>query len=499
MTSKIETAAATGADGVQLMTIYQAKGLEWPVVLVPRIVSRVFPDTRAENQLLPLELLKQEPPPGHAEDEERRLFFVAMTRARDRLFLTTLDKKTGSARPSPFISEVAPQLAGDAEDEASASAPKDVIAVRRDLAPEPPTPDPTAVLEKLMPVPEPSERRYALRRQAVELMGTLEQLDRADEEAREAVIAALVTVALDAADAAAEQRAHGVDPLTLRVLATHGPAGEELLKLAPLPYAFSHSQFWVYQQCHLRYAFEKLYRIPSIERKGYFEFGTMVHSAFEDFVNEARAARAAGTPAPDFTRLQASFEEHFDRSSFGDETEAGAYEKRSTAALRAFYERELKSAAEAVGLERPFTLELAAPDDGEPIRVNGVIDRIDRHADGSIEIIDYKTGRTKTQADVAKDDQLSTYALAMARGAVTDDAGEVLPAASKLTLYFAETDTARSTTRSDEQLAAHEAKLIDTAMSMRRGDFTATMTRWRGCDWCDYRRVCPSRQSAPKG
>jgi RecB family exonuclease len=292
----------------------------------------------------------------------------------------------------------------------------------------------------------------------------------------------------------------GIDPLTLRVLASHGPAGEELLKLAPLPRAFSHSQFWVYDQCHLRYAFEKLYRIPSIERKGFLEFGTMVHGAFEDFVREARAAKAAGVAGPDFSTLQAAFDEHFEPTTFSDETEAGAYQKRSTTALRAFYERELRSAAEAVGLERPFTLELEAPDGSEPIRIQGYIDRIDRHPDDSIEIIDYKTGRTKSQADVDRDDQLSTYALAMARGAVTaDDGAEVLPAATKLTLYFTESDTARSTTRTPEQLAEHEARLIATALSMRQGDFTATMTRWRGCDWCDFRRICPSRQSAPEG
>jgi ATP-dependent exoDNAse (exonuclease V) beta subunit len=500
---EIEAPVSARADGVQLMTIYQAKGLEWPVVFVPRIVNRVFPDTRAEQQLLPLELLKQTPPPQHAEEEERRLFFVAMTRARDRLFLTTIDKSGGNTRPSPFIGEVAPQLAAEREEGAPAMPPGDVVVVRReerDEDTEPAASDETATLEKLMPVPEPFEKRYALRRQAIELMGTLEQLDPGDKEAHEAVIAELVTVARDAAGAANEDRSRGVDPLTLRVLAAHGPAGEELLKLAPLPYAFSHSQFWVYDQCHLRYAFDRLYKIPSIERKGFFEFGTMVHSAFEDFVNEARTAKAAGATPPDFTKLQAAFDEHFDPANFSDETEAGGYERRSTAALRAFYERELKSAAEAIGLERPFTLELEAPDGYEPIRVNGVIDRIDRHPDGSIEIVDYKTGRTKSQADVDRDDQLSTYALAMAKGAVTaDDVGEVLPAAEKLTLYFTESDTARSTTRTLEQLAGHEAKLIDTAMSMRGGDFTATMERWGGCDWCDFNRICPSRQHAPAG
>ncbi len=508
----MEAPVSTGIDGVQLMTVYQAKGLEWPVVVVPRILERQFPDTRGETQILPTELLKQEPPPGHAEEEERRLLFVAMTRARERLILTTVDSADGREHPSRFIGEVATHLQDEREDGAPAMAPGDVFVTRRHERPEPgvfsvegeesaepATDEMTEALTRLMPVPEAFERRYALRRQAIELMGTLEQLDAEDAETHDAVIGELVEVARNAAGAASEERLLGIDPVTLRVLATHGPAGEELLKLTRLPSKFSHSQFYVYQRCHLQYALEKLYRIPSVEQKGYFEFGTVVHGAFEDFVKSARAAKAAGEELPDFERLQQAFDEHFDPKAFADTTQAGSYQKRSRDALRSFYERELKSSADAVGLERYFVLELEAPDGGEPIRVNGVIDRIDRHPDGSIEIIDYKTGRSKSQKQVDTDDQLSTYALAMARGAVTDEVtGEPLPAASKLTLYFTESDMAVSTTRTPEQLDEHAASLTSLAMSLRAGDFTA-MPDYQACGWCDFSRVCPSRYQTPEG
>jgi DNA helicase-2/ATP-dependent DNA helicase PcrA len=508
----MEAPVSTGIDGVQLMTVYQAKGLEWPVVVVPRILERQFPDTRGETQVLPLELLKQEPPPGHAEEEERRLFFVAMTRARDRLILTTVDSADGREHPSRFIGEVAPHLLIEREEGAPAMAPGDVTVTRRHERPEPgvfsvegeesrePADDEmTRALERLMPVPEPFERRYALRRQAIELMGTLEQLDPEDRAAQEAVIDELVTVARNAAGAASEERLLGIDPLTLRVLASHSPAGEELLKLVELPRTFSHSQFYVYRRCHLQYALEKLYRIPSVEQKGYFEFGTVVHSAFEDFVKSARAAKASGEDLPPFEQLQQAFDEHFDPTAFADTTQAGSYQKRSRDALRSFYERELRSSAEAVALERYFVLELDAPDGGQPVRVNGVIDRIDRHPDGSVEVVDYKTGRPKSQKQVDEDDQLSTYALALARGAVVDDAsGEPLPAASKLTLYFTESDTSVSTTRTPEQLEVHASELTRLALAMRAGDFAA-MPDYRTCGWCDFSRVCPSRYQAPEG
>ena len=96
--------------------------------------------------------------------------------------------------------------------------------------------------------------------------------------------------------------------------------------------------------------------------------------------SSARAAKAAGEKVPGFEQLQQAFDERFDPKAFADTAQAGSYQKRSRDALRSFYERELKSAAQAVGLERYFVLELEAPDGGESIRVNGVIDRIERDA-----------------------------------------------------------------------------------------------------------------------
>ena len=126
----------------------------------------------------------------------------------------------------------------------------------------------------------------------------------------------------------------------------------------------------------------------------------------------------------------------------------------------------------------------------------GVIDRIDRHSDGTIEITDYKTGKPRNQREVDEDEQLSAYALATHRGAVLDPNTNVpLPAATKLTLYFTETDEAVSTTRTAEQLDAFQVTVVEKARRIRSGDFAATPDQWR-CGRCDYRLVCPSRFGA---
>jgi DNA helicase-2/ATP-dependent DNA helicase PcrA len=84
-------------DAVQLMTVHGAKGLEFPQVFVLRVNSRAFPvSDRKPLFEFPLELMKEELPEGdYHTQEERRLFYVALTRAEDRLTLTTLTEKKG--------------------------------------------------------------------------------------------------------------------------------------------------------------------------------------------------------------------------------------------------------------------------------------------------------------------------------------------------------------------------------------------------------------------
>ena len=88
----------TTADAVVMMTIHSSKGLEFPVVFVPGMEEDLFPSNR--NALDPAEL-----------EEERRLAYVAITRAKEKLFMTyargrTLYGRTTFANPSRFLDEI---------------------------------------------------------------------------------------------------------------------------------------------------------------------------------------------------------------------------------------------------------------------------------------------------------------------------------------------------------------------------------------------------------
>lgn len=101
------------SDAVDILTVHQAKGLEWPVVFVPALKSGRFPASRAGKEkewLLPESVFPRKLRDRYqgGDTEERRLFYVAFTRARDVIYLSHM-KRTAkqAAHPSPYLCEVA--------------------------------------------------------------------------------------------------------------------------------------------------------------------------------------------------------------------------------------------------------------------------------------------------------------------------------------------------------------------------------------------------------
>ncbi|MEK7064643.1 MAG: ATP-dependent DNA helicase, partial [Patescibacteria group bacterium] len=100
----------TNNDAVNILTIHSAKGLEFPIVFLVNLVGQRFPTSERKEPIpIPDELIKEILPTGDFHlQEERRLFYVGMTRARDRLFLTAADFYGEGKREkklSPFIVE----------------------------------------------------------------------------------------------------------------------------------------------------------------------------------------------------------------------------------------------------------------------------------------------------------------------------------------------------------------------------------------------------------
>jgi DNA helicase-2/ATP-dependent DNA helicase PcrA len=111
------------ADAVAVLTVHKAKGLEFPVVFMTGLVDGRFPArTRREQLALPVALVHEVLPEGDPRvQEERRLFYVGMTRARDELVLTNAADYGGkrARRVSQFVLEALDLAASVAADVAA--------------------------------------------------------------------------------------------------------------------------------------------------------------------------------------------------------------------------------------------------------------------------------------------------------------------------------------------------------------------------------------------
>ena len=93
-------------NSVKIMTVHAAKGLEWPVVFLPRVSSRVFPSsmrTRPPETFLPSDSYNNDGYVG-GDDGERRLWYVALTRCAKFLHVSSLNRR--GTRPTPYFREI---------------------------------------------------------------------------------------------------------------------------------------------------------------------------------------------------------------------------------------------------------------------------------------------------------------------------------------------------------------------------------------------------------
>ena len=228
----------------------------------------------------------------------------------------------------------------------------------------------------------------------------------------------------------------------------------------------SASDVETYRSCPLRYKFARVLRIPA-DPTIHQRFGIAVHQVLERY-----HADGGG----ELGRLLGLLDVCWRRAGFGDgEQERGLHAKASQA-LRRYHERLDEHASTPIWFERSFAFRLGRH------HVRGRVDRVDRLPDGSHELIDYKTGRPRSQEELRQDIQLSLYALAAreswqlesSREAyyyLLDDQKVPLPEGGPDPAWVRETVTA-----------------VGEAIMQERFDPTPSKA---ACGICDYRIACP--------
>jgi ATP-dependent DNA helicase UvrD/PcrA len=395
-------------DAVQLMTVHAAKGLEFDHVFLLRLTQRSFPAAPRESVLeFPPALMKEELPAGdfHTQ-EERRLFYVALTRASDRLTLTTVVHKR--SKPSLFLEDIL---------SAPALARQHVERLVPELPPAPPRGSPPA---------EPSLFAEARR------------------DAR--VYSRIAEWAL-----------------------SYRPPLFEPLQLSP-------SSIQTYLSCPQKYLFGTVWGLRGGPHAA-TTFGNVMHTTIKQFI----AALRRGRRLP-FEEVEAIFRREWSSAGFEDSYQEECYLQDGVEQLRAFHAACLEDPPDVLAQEKAFCLEL-----DHNVQVTGRMDQINRLGPGQVEIVDYKTGKPKTEKQARKDLQLGIYALA---------ASEELELEPARLVYHNLQNNQRTASAPDEKQLREVAGVIqEAAADIRARQFPARPGYQ--CRNCDFRFLCPAQE--PRG
>ena len=444
-------------SGVQLMTAHRSKGLEWDLVVVAGVQDGEWPDTRLRSSLLQPDRLTRDglgpyPSVREAVAEERRLFYVACSRARERLVVTAVASGSDEGdQPSRFVGELHAHLVT--------------------------TDEVTGPAARSLPEPEHRPRRaLSLRSAVAELRRIGEHTDDPAERRR---------VAEQLARLSAHPAGRSAHPSTWWGLAERTES-DAPWRPDDQPLRLSGSQVSALMQCPLRWFLD--HEAHGAQATSSAQgFGSIVHAIAADVVRSGRT--------PDVDELAGHLDDvwaQLDLPPWISDRERGEAVK----ALGRFVQWHQDDPREVLAAEHPFEVELEV--EGRTVALKGSMDRVERSADG-VHVVDLKTGRSAPSRDeLAEHPQLGLYQLVVQHGATRDLAGDAPPAGAELVQLRQES---RGVTKVQQQVPPPDDAPFFAVEQLRRSVHTlvheevAATEATGGCGYCQFTRVCPAHDA----
>lgn len=490
--SGLPEAEATGPEGapaVAIVGIDDVKGREFDHVFVLGLSAARMPGRApATDEVVSLASVAM----TH-EQVMRRRFHIAVTRARKSLVLSWSDAPNGSpARSSPFYDEArtaagAPEERFEEELFGPAEGLHSTFRIMRDELLD------TVQrvggrlgemrLDTTLDVSQAVARYLELLKVAalIERSQAGQPLDDAISEVNQLLAAGASPEQRDVLESSALDdwlRDTGRDPDRRPVAGDDHGGGASLDPFIPRRRGagapehglmLSASDIETYRLCPLKYKFGRVFRIPQ-EATIHQRFGIALHTVLERFHKSPDAGRET---------LFELFESSWRRGGFGDSDDELQFRERGIEALERYWENTRDEVGEPVWFERSFSFQLG------PHVIRGRVDRVDRRPDGSYEVIDYKTGRSKTAAELRSDVQLSIYQM----GARESWGVET----SAHSYYYVMTAEKVPVAHSDAELDRVRATIEEIGAGISRQDFQPTPTQ-EICSFCDFRIICPAAE-----
>lgn len=441
-----DTLAERGARGpaVRLLTAHRSKGLEWRLVVVAHVQQEAWPDLRRRSTLLQADRIGTDglvPPlsPREVLMEERRLFYVACTRARERLIVTAVNSSDDDGeQPSLFLDELGVTVERVIGRPARPlSLPGLVADLRRTLT-DPATPD--------------GLREAAARR----LARLAPEVPIADPASWWGMRAASRSVRALSAPG---------EPVTLSATML------EAILTCPMQW------FLVREAGGVRPAHQSA------------NLGQLLH---------ALAQRVADGELPNGDEalevLMGHVDAVWDRLEFRTPWSNAREHDRVRAALARFLDWHERNPRQLVETEAPFSTVVDLPG-GDRVQLRGYADRIELDRDGRVVVVDLKTGRTAPSVpEVERHPQLAFYQYAVDHGAIPDRAAGGAELVQLGILDGGPTALVQSQAPQPEDGPAREALRASLALAVQRvrnEQFPAIPGDH--CRGCDFVSLCPAR------
>ncbi|WP_326664652.1 ATP-dependent DNA helicase [Streptomyces canus] len=378
------TRRAVRPDAVRLMTAHRSKGLEWRLVVVAGVQEGLWPDLRRRGSLLEADRIGRdglaEPlTPGALLAEERRLFYVAATRARERLVVTAVKAPADDGdQPSRFLTELGAE-------------PRDVTGrPRRPLSV-------AALVAELRATTVDPRVSDTLREAAARRLARLAAL--ADEDGRPLV------------PSAHPYRWWGMfEPTESKVP----------LRNRDQPVVLSGSALdQLANTCALQWFLGREVKAdaPATVAQG---FGNVVHVLADEV--------ASGHTPADLDVLMERLDSVWNALAFDAPWKSAQEKENARVALERFLKWHVmdRTGRTPVASEHDFDVTLEAGEVG--VRIRGQMDRVEADGEGRAYVVDFKTGKQPvSSAEVERHPQLAVYQLAVREGAVDEAFDGVRP------------------------------------------------------------------------
>ncbi|MFJ3208667.1 UvrD-helicase domain-containing protein [Streptomyces flaveolus] len=454
------TRRAVRPDAVRLMTAHRSKGLEWRLVVVAGVQEGLWPDLRRRGSLLEADRIGRdglaEPlTPGALLAEERRLFYVAATRARERLVVTAVKAPADDGdQPSRFLTELGVE-------------PSDVTGrPRRPLAV-------AALVAELRATTVDPRVSGPLREAAARRLARLAAL--ADEDGRPLV------------PSAHPYRWWGMwDPTESKVP----------LRDRDQPVTLSGSALdQLANTCALQWFLGREVKAdaPATAAQG---FGNVVHVLADEV--------ASGHTPADLDVLMERLDSVWNALAFDAPWKSAQEKANARVALERFLKWHVMDRAgrTPVASEHDFDVTLEAGD--YEVRIRGQMDRVEADGDGRAYVVDFKTGKqAPSSAEVARHPQLAVYQLAVREGAVDEAFDGVRPEPGGAELVQLRQGAAKRDggetlpkVQGQDSLAGPEGEWVGDLLATAAGkvlDERFTPTAGQHCTHCAFRASCSAR------